>query len=105
MMIFTLILGVILLGWLLWWLLDRHEKRRVASGKLRHSAFRLIFASAALLTMVFSGGCGLLFLINMDGLYVTWETVAVLAGPPLAVGLLVWWLAMRRRKPEPVEGS
>lgn len=103
-MIFTLILGVILLGAVLFWLLDRHEKRRAASGKPRHSALRLIFASAALLTIVFSGGCGLLFLINMDGLYVTWERVAVLAGPPLAVGLLVWWLAMRRRKPEPVEG-
>ena len=59
----------------------------------------MIFAPLA-----FLGGCGLLFLINQDGLYVTWEAVATLAGPPFAIGLLVWWLAMRRRKPEPVEG-
>ena len=95
-MIFTLILGLIFLGAVLWWLLDRHETRRVAAGQPRHSALRLIFAAAALLTMLFSGGCGLLFLINADGLYVTWQAVAVLAGPPLAVGLIVWWLAMRR---------
>lgn len=95
-MIFTLILGLLFLGAVLWWLLDRHEKRRVLDGKPRHSALRLIFAAAALLTILFSGGCGLLFLINADGLYVTWQTVAVIAGPPLAVGLLVWWLAMRR---------
>jgi hypothetical protein len=95
-MIFTLILGLLILGAVLWWLLDRHEKRRALDGKPRHSALRLILAAAALLTILFSGGCGLLFLINADGQYVTWEAVSVLSGPPLAVGLLVWWLAMRR---------
>ncbi len=95
-MIAMLILGLILLGTLLWVLLYRHEARRAATGKPRHSALRLIFASLALLTVLFSGGCGLLFLINADGLYVTWQAVAVVAGPPLAVGLVVWWLAMRR---------
>ena len=96
-----LIAGPLLLGALLWWLLDRHEKRREAAGLPRHGALRLIFAAAALLTILFSGGCGLLFLINQDGLYVTWQAIAVIAGPPFAVGLLVWWLAMRRRKLEP----
>ena len=95
-MIATLILGALALGALLWWLLNRHEKRRAAAGKPRHSALRLVFGAAALLTILFSGGCGLLFLINQDGLYVTWQAVAVIAGPPLAVGLLMWWLAMRR---------
>ena len=102
-MIFVFVLCLILLGAALWWLLDRHEARRVAAGQPRHSAPRLILASAALLTMLFSGGCGLVFLVNQDGYYVTWEAVATLAGPPFAAGLLVWWLAMRRRKPEPVE--
>jgi hypothetical protein len=95
-MIFTLIVGVILLGAVLWWLLDRHERRRAAAGRPRHSALRLVFGAAALLIVLFSGGCGLLFLSNQDGLYVTWEAVAVFAGPPLAAGLLVWWLVMRR---------
>lgn len=100
-MIFTLILGVILLGAVLWWLLDRHEKRRAAAGKPRHSALRLIFGAAALLVVLFSGGCGLLFLANADGQYVTWEAVSVIAGTPFAVGLLVWWLVMRRGSLEP----
>ncbi len=100
-MIFALILGTILLGAVLWWLLDRHEKRRVEAGKPRHSALRLIFGAAALLVILFSGGCGLLFLVNADGIYVTWEAVSVIAGTPFAVGLFVWWLAMRRRPENP----
>ena len=97
-MISLMIIGLIGLAAVLWFLLDRHEKRRVEAGLPRHSTLRLIFGSVALLTMLFSGGCGLLFLINQDGMYVTWQAVAVLAGPPFAVGLLVWWLAMRRNK-------
>ncbi|MCB1380406.1 MAG: hypothetical protein KDK89_18865 [Alphaproteobacteria bacterium] len=96
-MITTGILVLILLGAVLWFLLDRHENRRVTDGLPRHSTLRLIFAAAAMLTMLFSGGCGLLFLTNQDGTYVTWQVVAIFAGPPFAVGLLVWWLAMRRK--------
>ncbi len=95
-MIAVLVRGALALGAVLWWLLDRHEKRRAAAGKPRHSALRLVFGAAALLTILFSGGCGLLFLISQDGLYVTWEAVSVIAGTPFAVGLLVWWLVMRR---------
>lgn len=90
------VMGLLLLGAVLWWLLDRHEARRATAGQPRHGTLRLIFAAVALLTILFSGGCGLLFLVNADGQYVTWETVAVIAGPPFAAGLLVWWLAMRR---------
>jgi hypothetical protein len=78
-------------------LLDRREKRRAAAGEARLSALRLVFGSAAALLMLFAGGCSLLFLANQDGAYVTWQTVAVLGLPPLAVGALVWWLAMRRK--------
>jgi hypothetical protein len=91
------ILGIVALGVVLWFLLERHEKRRAANGKPRHSALRLIFAAAALLVMLFSGGCGLLFLANMDGQYVTWQVIAILSGPPFAIALLVWWLATRRK--------
>ena len=94
-----LVLGLLALGAVLWVLLDRHEKRREAAGRPRHSALRLIFAAAALLTMLFSGGCGLLFLANMDGQYVTWQVVGTLSGPPFVIGLVVWWLAMRRGSP------
>lgn len=100
-MFLGLIAGLLLLGAVLWFLLERHEARRAAGGKPRHSTLRLIFGAAALLTMLFSGGCGLLFVANMDGQYVNWEVVAILAGPPLLVGGAVWWLAMRRARPEP----
>jgi protein-S-isoprenylcysteine O-methyltransferase Ste14 len=92
-----MILGLVALGAVLWVLLDRHERRRAAADKPRHSPLRLIFAAAALLTVLFSGGCGLLFLANMDGQYVTWQVIATLAGPPFIIGLLVWWLSMRRK--------
>ena len=95
-MFLGLIAGLLVLGAVLWFLLERHEARRAAGGLPRHSTLRLIFGAAALLTILFSGGCGLLFLVNQDGSYVTWEAVAVLAGPPLVVGVFVWWLAMRR---------
>ena len=29
--------------------------------------------------------------------YIGWEIIAILSLPPLLVGLLVWWLAMRRK--------
>ena len=97
----VLIAGPLLLGLVLWVLLDRHEKRRETSGLPRHSGLRLIFAAAGLLTFLFAGGCSLLFALSMRPTgeqYVTWEAIATLGGPPVLVGLLVWWLAMRRKK-------
>ena len=96
-----LILLLVVLG--IWYLLDRREKVRLEKGLPRHSSLRLIFASFAILTVLFSGGCGSIFLIGWvsDGArssgYVTWEIIAVLSLPPLAIGLFVWWLAMRRK--------
>jgi hypothetical protein len=87
----------------IWYLLDRREKARLAKGLSRHSGLRLIFASFAILTVLFSGGCGGLFLFSWiaDGMrsnnYIGWEIIAVLSLPPLSLGLLVWWLAMRRK--------
>ena len=87
----------------IWVLLDWREKRRVQQGLERQSGLRLVFASIALLTILFSGGCGSFILgsMAMNGFrsdqYVTWEAVAVFTLPPLLVGILVWWLAMRRK--------
>ena len=99
--VFLLVLLLAVLG--IWYLLDRREKARLANGLPRHSGLRLIFASFAILTVLFSGGCGGLFLFSWiaDGMssnnYIGWEIIAVLSLPPLLVGLLVWWLAMRRK--------
>lgn len=80
----------------LYWLLNRHEQRQAAAGQPRRGGLAVFFAAFALLVMLFSGGCGLLFLANADGLYVTWQTVAVIAGPPFAVALIIWLLARKR---------
>ncbi len=90
-----MILGLLLLGLVLWLLLERHENRRMARGLPRHSAGRLIFAAAAMLTMLFTGGCSLLFLSQDGGDFI--GLVLMFGGIPFAGGLLVWWLAMRRK--------
>jgi hypothetical protein len=103
MMLFFIV-GLLGLLAVLWYLLERHENRRAIAGKPRHSSLRLVFAAVALLLLLFSGGCSLLFLVDMSrssGSYVTWEAVAVLGGTPFVVGLVVWWLAMRRSKAGP----
>jgi len=96
-----LVVLLIALGAGLYWQLDRRETRRAAAGQPRHSGMRLVFASVALLLMLFGGGCAVLFLGDIwtrtgGEQYVDEITVLIFAGPPLAVGLIVWWLAMRR---------
>ena len=100
-MLAVMLLGLVLLGIVIFVLLDRHEKRRLAAGATRHSGLRLAFAALAMLTMLFAGGCSLLFAINMDGTYVSLPAILVFGGPPFAVGLLVWWLSMRRKTANP----
>ncbi len=96
-----LVLLLVVLG--IWYLLDRREKARLAKGLPRHSGLRLIFASFAILTVLFSGGCGGILFASWiaDGMprsdFFGWEIIAVLSLPPLLVGLFVWWLAMRRK--------
>ncbi len=102
-MTFGPILVLLLVVLVIWYLLDRREKGRLAEGLPRHSNLRLIFAAFAILTVLFSGGCGGIFFAGWiyDGMprggYVGWEVISVLSLPPLAVGVLVWWLAMRRK--------
>ena len=95
-MLNLLIIGLVFLGLVLWLLLHRHEKRRMARGLPSHSGFRLIFAAAGLLTMLVTGGCALL--LATAGLHASLPAIALYGVPPFAVGLLVCWLAMRRKK-------
>ena len=86
----------------IWYFLNLREEKRVATGLPRHSGLRLVFAAVAALTILFSGGCGLAFLFSWiaDGMrpsdYVGWEIITILSLPPVLIGLLIWWLAMRR---------
>lgn len=97
MMLPTLIGGSLLAVAVVWFLLDRREQRRAAAGLPRLSGLRLMFAATGLLTWLFAGGCSLFFLANMDGVYVTVVSIAIVGGPPLLIGLFVWWLAMQRK--------
>lgn len=102
-MTFGFLLVLVLSVFGIWYLLNRREKARLEKGLPRHSSLRLIFASFAILTVLFSGGCGGVFLFSWiaDGMssnnYIGWEIIAILSLPPLVVGLLIWWLAMRRK--------
>ncbi len=97
-----LIFAVLVPIGLIWFILDWREKKRVAAGLPRHSTLRLMFAAAGVLTALFSGGCGALFLGDWisNGMktndYVGWEIIAILSLPPFFIGLLIWWLSMRR---------
>lgn len=90
------ILGPLMLGAVLWLLLDRHERRRADRGLPRHAGLRLIAASFGLLLALFAGGCGALFGFNADGKYVDVTTVAIFTAPALLLGGSVFWLAMAR---------
>ena len=99
----TLTIPLLLFWALLWAFLNWRENRRASAGLSRHSGPRLVFAAIAALTVLFSGGCSLAFLASWitNGTrandYVTWEAIVILGGPPFAIGILVWWLAMRRK--------
>ncbi len=83
-------------------LLSWREKKRAARNEPSVSVIRLLFGAIALLTMLFTGGCGLFFLGDWfaNGMrsndYVSVELIAVLTLPPLLSGVFVWWLSMRR---------
>ena len=97
-MLTVLVAGILFLGAVLWLLLERHEKRRAANGKSRHSRLRLILAAAALLAMMSIGALSLLLLLSISGNSGTPAVPATLitGGPLFLIGFLVWWLAMRR---------
>lgn len=76
----------------------------VAGQRQPMGAMRLVFAIFGALIMLFSGGCGLVFLgsyiadLGRQGgsaSYVGWEVILLFAGPPFLAGLLIWWLAAR----------
>lgn len=96
-------LALIVLGFaaavaIIWFILNLMEKSRVAAGQPRRSAVRLIFGAIALLVMIFTGGCALIFIPDAlkGNQYVGFDAIAVLAGIPFAVALLIFWLVMRR---------
>jgi hypothetical protein len=91
-----LFIGPLLLIAVLWWLLERHERRRAGEGKPRHSGLRIFGAAVAILAALFTGGCSLFFLGSMDGAYVNLTTVAVVGGPPFLAAALWSVVTMNR---------
>jgi hypothetical protein len=86
----------------IWYWLDAREKKRVAVGLSRFSGLRLALATFGIFTVLFSGGCGAVFLGSwiLSGMrsadYVGWQVVGIFTLPPLAIGAFIWWLSMRR---------
>jgi NO-binding membrane sensor protein with MHYT domain len=102
-----IVLGFVAAAAVIWFILNLREKGRAAAGQPRHSAVRLVFGAIALLVMIFTGGCALIFIPDaMKGnQYVGFDAIAVLAGIPFAVALLIFWLAMRRGKAAPDDSA
>jgi hypothetical protein len=96
--LFLLILGAI--GLSIWVLLERREKARVDNNLPRLAGWRLVIAAAAAIVMLFSGGCSLIFMAElfqgMGQQYFDIWVVLIVGGIPFLVGLLIWWLALRR---------
>ena len=72
----------------------------VIGERPKMTALRIIFAAFASLLMIFSGGCGLVFLYSWlanpsPDAFVGWQIVALFAIPPFLAGMLVWWLAVK----------
>jgi hypothetical protein len=94
-------IGPLLLGLVLWMLLDRHERRRAAAGLSRHSGKRLAVIAFGLLLSAFALVFAVLLSFTMagrpDGPSSGIGFVVAYAGPPLAAGVVICWLSMRRK--------
>ena len=90
------ILGLMFLGAVLWLLLERREARRAARGLPRHGRLRLALAAAAMLASLFTAATALLVFSSAARIHT--PAALALGLPPLLAGLLVWHLAMRRKK-------
>ncbi len=109
-MLSTPILFLLAVGAAIWFALDRREKSRAALGHPRIGGIRLIFAAAAAILMLFSGGCSLLIMADlMQGRggqqYVDVPTVLIIGGLPFVIGLVIWWLSMRRKRDSAPPGN
>jgi hypothetical protein len=91
-----------ILGFVLWKLLDRHERRGVAAGFSRHSGKRLAAAAFGLLLALFSValaaalGFALPVRPDLPGAAAA-AFVASFTVPPLVIGLAIFGLSMRRK--------
>jgi uncharacterized membrane-anchored protein len=89
---------LLLLAGGIWFFLSSREGKRSEQGLPRHSGIRLFFATLAILLTIFAGGCSLLFLPDAlsGNQYIDPIAVLVIGGIPFALGVLIWWLSLRR---------
>lgn len=90
------ILGLSLLGAVLWLLLERREGRRAAKGLPRHGRARLALAAAAMLAILFTAATALL--LFSSAAHIDMPAVLAFSLPSIIGGVLVWHLAMRRKR-------
>lgn len=98
------LLGPVVLGFVLWKLLDRHEARRAAAGLPRHSRGRLAVVAGGAMLALLSAGFGAILMVvvgNWPGArnpQDTAQAVTIFAVPPFVLGAAVCGLAMRRKR-------
>lgn len=89
-----LVFVLIGIGLFLW--LRSREDKRASAGETRLATWRLVLASVFGLVALFSGGCSLLFLGSMDGIYVDFPAILIIGGIPFAIAAILTWLFLRR---------
>lgn len=108
-------LAVALVAWTgIWYAIGWREQAKAARGPASHSGLRFVNAAAAMLLMLFSGGCTLFFgakvlqdymslnSSDVDGRKVLGAIIGVILvveGKPFAVATVAWFDLMVRKKP------
>ena len=97
-------LVVTLVAWTgIWYAIRWRERLRAAKGLESYSGLRLVFAAAAMLLMLFSGGCTMLVsaMVLARGGELVWDivgTALMFGGIPFAAAIVVWFVLMARKK-------
>lgn len=92
------LLGLLVCGAILFFVLQRREQGRAQRGETRLATWRLLLAAVFGLVVLFSGGCSLLFLPDAisGNQYIDPVAVLIIGGIPFAVAGLIVWLSLRR---------
>lgn len=108
-------LAVALVAWTgIWYAIRWREQVKAARGLASHPGLRPVYAAAAMLLMLFSGGCTLFFGANVLQDYMSLNSsdvdgrkvldgiigvILVVGGIPFAVATVAWFVLMVRKKP------
>lgn len=92
------ILGLVVCGAILFFVLQRREQGLADKGSPRLATWRIILATVFGLVALFAGGCSLVFLPDAlsGNQYIDPVAVLIIGGIPFAIACFIVWLSLRR---------